>query len=132
MNWYYAAGGQQQGPVDDAQLDALIQAGTVTQDTLIWREGMASWQPLRQARPSAGGSSVPAAPPVAAADPQLDIGRGAPAPVQPHQVERPRGGHACARPVRGDAFEVGGPGRVARPRRKCGRGKCEDADQRRC
>jgi uncharacterized membrane protein len=66
MNWYYAAGGQQQGPVDDAQLDALIQSGTVTQDTLIWREGMASWQPLRQARPSAGGSSAPAAPPVAA------------------------------------------------------------------
>ena len=66
MNWYYAAGGQQQGPVDDAQLDALIQAGTVTQDTLIWREGMASWQPLRQARPSAGGSSAPAAPSVAA------------------------------------------------------------------
>jgi len=66
MNWYYAAGGQQQGPVDDAQLDALIQAGTVTQDTLIWREGMANWQPLRQARPSAGGSSALAAPPLAA------------------------------------------------------------------
>jgi uncharacterized membrane protein len=66
MNWYYAAGGQQQGPVDDAQLDALIQAGTVTQDTLIWREGMAGWQPLRQARPTAGGSPALAAPPLAA------------------------------------------------------------------
>ena len=67
MNWYYAAGGQQQGPVDDAQLDALIQSGTVTQDTLIWREGMASWQPLRQARPSAAGATgAPAAPPMAA------------------------------------------------------------------
>jgi uncharacterized membrane protein len=67
MNWHYAVGGQQQGPIDDAQLDALIQAGTVTQDTLVWREGMASWQPLRQARPSgAGSSSAPAAPPVAA------------------------------------------------------------------
>lgn len=66
MNWYYAAGGQQQGPVDDAQLDALIQSGTVTQDTLIWREGMTNWQPLRQARPAAGGSSAPTAPPMAA------------------------------------------------------------------
>jgi len=66
MNWYYAAGGQQQGPVDDAQLDALIQAGTVTPDTLIWREGMPNWQPQRQARPTSGGSSAVAAPPMAA------------------------------------------------------------------
>jgi uncharacterized membrane protein len=67
MNWHYAVGGQQQGPVDDAQLDALIQAGTVTQDTLVWREGMANWQPLRQARPSgAGGAPPPAGPPLAA------------------------------------------------------------------
>lgn len=66
MNWYYAAGGQQQGPVDDAQLDALIQSGAITQDTLIWREGMASWQPLRQARPTVGGGSASLAPPVAA------------------------------------------------------------------
>ncbi len=68
MNWYYAAGGQQQGPIDDAQLDALIQSGTVTPDTLVWREGMANWLPLRQARPSAEsatGSSPAGAPPVA-------------------------------------------------------------------
>jgi len=68
MNWYYAAGGQQQGPVDDAQLDALIQSGKVTPDTLVWHEGMANWQPLRQARPSAPGSTgapLITAPPVA-------------------------------------------------------------------
>jgi hypothetical protein len=53
MNWYYAAGGRQQGPVDDAQLDAMLQSGQVNQDTLLWRDGMANWQPLRQARPSA-------------------------------------------------------------------------------
>jgi uncharacterized membrane protein len=50
MNWYYAAGGQQQGPVDDAQLDALLSSGQINAETLIWREGMANWQPLRQAR----------------------------------------------------------------------------------
>ena len=52
MNWYYASNGQQLGPVDDAQLDALVAAGTVTPDSLVWREGMANWQPLGQARPS--------------------------------------------------------------------------------
>ena len=67
MNWYYAVGGQQQGPIDDAQLDTLIQSGQVNQDTLVWHEGMAHWQPLRQARPSSAGSAPsaqsPAAPP---------------------------------------------------------------------
>lgn len=68
MNWYYAVGGQQQGPIDDSQLDALVQSGTVTLDTLVWRDGMANWQPLRHARPSGeSGSTTPpmAAPPVA-------------------------------------------------------------------
>jgi len=73
MNWYYAAGGQQQGPVDDVQLDALIQSGTVTLETLVWREGMGNWLPLRQARPAADGvpgsspSAASAAPPAASA-----------------------------------------------------------------
>jgi hypothetical protein len=62
MNWYYAAGGQQQGPIDDAQFDALINVGTITPDTLVWRDGMANWQPLREVRPSAPAPS--AIPPV--------------------------------------------------------------------
>jgi hypothetical protein len=64
MNWYYAAGGQQQGPVDDTQLDALVSSGQVTAETLVWHEGMPSWQPLRQARPAASpaGASAPAVP----------------------------------------------------------------------
>src|SRR5688572_11074286 len=61
MNWYYAAGGQQQGPVDDAQLDALFSSGQINADTLIWREGMANWLPFRQAR---SGSPALGAPPI--------------------------------------------------------------------
>ena len=56
MKWYYAVGQQQQGPLDEAQFDALIAAGTITPETLVWREGQANWQPLRVARP---GSAVP-------------------------------------------------------------------------
>ncbi len=67
MNWFYALGGQQQGPVDEAQLDALLAAGTIHADTLVWREGLSTWQPLRQARPSAGMDVPPVvAPPPAA------------------------------------------------------------------
>jgi len=53
MNWYYADGTNQVGPFDDAALDQLIQNGTVKPETLVWREGMAEWQPLRDARPEA-------------------------------------------------------------------------------
>jgi len=71
MNWYYAAGGRQQGPVGDTQLDALIQSGQVTQDTLIWRDGMANWLPLRQARPS-----TDAPPAMASTFPEARAGEG--------------------------------------------------------
>ncbi len=59
MNWFYESGGQQQGPVSDGDLDQLIAQGKVTPATLVWREGMANWQPLSQAR-SVGAPPIPA------------------------------------------------------------------------
>lgn len=59
MNWYYAQGDQRQGPISEQELDTLIAAGTVTDNTLVWREGMADWLPLRQARPAGSGAAVP-------------------------------------------------------------------------
>lgn len=46
MSWYYAVNGQQAGPVDDAELQRLAVAGVVTAPTLIWRAGMAGWEPF--------------------------------------------------------------------------------------
>ena len=48
MNWYYVDAGQQAGPVDDAQLQALVTAGKILPDTLVWKEGMANWQAYRE------------------------------------------------------------------------------------
>lgn len=48
MNWYYASNGEQHGPVDHTALEALVAQGTVTGDTLVWREGMAQWSPYSQ------------------------------------------------------------------------------------
>src|SRR5262249_44534738 len=59
MAWYYAEAGQQAGPVDDAQLEQLLQSGRIQPDTLVWREGMANWQPYGQVRPSAQATSNP-------------------------------------------------------------------------
>lgn len=43
-SWFYAEGGQQQGPFPDAQFRDLIARGMVRADTLIWTDGMAGWQ----------------------------------------------------------------------------------------
>ena len=43
MSWYYALNGQQAGPVEDAELQRLAMAGTVTASTLVWRAGMDAW-----------------------------------------------------------------------------------------
>lgn len=49
MSWYYAENNDRKGPIEDADFDALVRAGTVTPATLVWREGMANWTPFAQA-----------------------------------------------------------------------------------
>ncbi len=43
--WYLGNGGSQTGPFDDAALAGQVAAGTLTPGTLIWRAGMAGWEP---------------------------------------------------------------------------------------
>jgi|GEM_PF-765786 len=71
MNWYYESGGQQQGPVADSELDRLLAEGKISLDTLIWKDGMAAWTPLRTARPA--GPAIP--PPAASADAGWEVTR---------------------------------------------------------
>lgn len=59
MNWYYAVGQQQQGPVTEEQLQALAKDGVVTGDTMVWREGMADWQPYRAVNGGAPAANAP-------------------------------------------------------------------------
>lgn len=46
MNYYYALNGQQNGPVPEEELKHMVASGSLAQDTMIWREGMADWQPF--------------------------------------------------------------------------------------
>jgi len=64
MNWFYVDAGQQAGPVPDEQLDELVRNGKVRGDTLIWREGLANWQPYSQARPEGIQPAPPPPPPM--------------------------------------------------------------------
>jgi len=59
MNWYYAEGGKQMGPVEESALDGLIRAGVVRDDTLVWHEGMAVWQPHAAVRGPRAGMPAP-------------------------------------------------------------------------
>lgn len=44
-SWHYAWNGKSEGPVDEETMADLIRAGRVRRDTLVWQEGMASWEP---------------------------------------------------------------------------------------
>ena len=41
--WFLGIDGKQQGPLDTAGLRAAMQAGSLTGETLVWRQGMAAW-----------------------------------------------------------------------------------------
>lgn len=59
MNWYYARGDDRMGPVDDAQFEELIATGHIREDTLVWREGMSDWAPMRNVSRVAAGEATP-------------------------------------------------------------------------
>lgn len=63
MEWYYALNGHQTGPVSESELRQLLHDGVVTPATLVWRAGMADWQPYSAA------VSMPAAAPSSATFP---------------------------------------------------------------
>ncbi|MFH1057390.1 MAG: GYF domain-containing protein [Pseudomonadota bacterium] len=80
--WYCLVAGKQEGPLGPDQVRALIHAGQVAGDTLVWCEGMAGWLPASQtelgaycaAQPAAAAPPPPAGPP--ALPPQVAPGPG--------------------------------------------------------
>ena len=61
--WFVGVGGVQQGPYDPAALSGLVGAGTLTRETLVWKDGMAGWLPAAQV-PEVGGLFGAAPPPL--------------------------------------------------------------------
>jgi hypothetical protein len=48
MNWYYLVDSEQQGPIEDSEFARLVKSGTITEATLLWREGLSEWKPYRE------------------------------------------------------------------------------------
>ncbi|SDO03846.1 Membrane protease subunit, stomatin/prohibitin family, contains C-terminal Zn-ribbon domain [Actinacidiphila guanduensis] len=61
--WFVGIGGTQQGPYDAAALAGLAGAGSLTRETLVWKDGMAAWQPAAQV-PDLGGLFAAVPPPL--------------------------------------------------------------------
>jgi type IV pilus assembly protein PilA len=64
--WFYVDGGQnRQGPVSAEALAEAYRLGQVGQDSLVWREGLSEWLPLRQFLDELGLAAItPVAPPM--------------------------------------------------------------------
>jgi hypothetical protein len=67
MDWYYAANGQQVGPVSEEQFEQLIRSGTLQPTSLVWREGLPEWQTLQAVRGAAPATSAMTPPPLSVA-----------------------------------------------------------------
>ena len=46
MQWYYAIADQRLGPVSHAELERLIEKGSLIGRSLVWRKGMDQWETL--------------------------------------------------------------------------------------
>jgi uncharacterized RDD family membrane protein YckC len=50
MDWFYGDSGKQIGPIDETSFAGLVNAGIIRDETLVWRSGMANWQPYATVR----------------------------------------------------------------------------------
>lgn len=63
--YFYAANGQQAGPVNFEQLRQLFANRTINRDTLVWKQGMSNWTALKdveELKAFLGGSTPPPLP----------------------------------------------------------------------
>ncbi len=92
MSWFYALNGEQKGPIEEAELRQLVQQGTLSDDSLVWREGMVNWRPYRVAVPQPAGTLAPAVAVVSNEVACSECGK----LFSPDQVIRVGNGYVCA------------------------------------
>ena len=63
VDWFYVQHGSQIGPVPVARFDDLVRSGRITLQTLVWREGLANWQPFGSITADPSSLPSPPAPP---------------------------------------------------------------------
>ncbi len=61
MQWYYSKNGTQLGPVGEGELLAKLASGEVSSADMVWKEGMADWQPAGKVAELASFATLPSA-----------------------------------------------------------------------
>uniref|UniRef100_UPI00117DDFCB DUF4339 domain-containing protein n=1 Tax=Stenotrophomonas maltophilia TaxID=40324 RepID=UPI00117DDFCB len=88
--WFHAEGNRQQGPLPAEQLVELFRNNQISLDTLVWRDGLPQWQPLRTVVDELGlivpalDVAAPAQPP----EPEPEPEPLTPPPPRPHSHAR--------------------------------------------
>lgn len=82
-DWYYLAGDARIGPRPAEEIRALVRAGTITGDTLVWTEGMNGWTPAATSPLAAEFAGLPPPPPGSLPPPLPDRAPAAAAPGGP-------------------------------------------------
>ena len=59
MHWYYSIDEKRQGPVTAGDLAALLSQGSVSRETLVWRDGLPDWVPLSTVTAELGAPPLP-------------------------------------------------------------------------
>ncbi len=59
IQWYYFSEGQQIGPIGEPELLNLIEAGAITPETLVWKEGLEQWTPAGEIQGLIPSDSLP-------------------------------------------------------------------------
>ncbi len=62
ITYHVAIDNQSQGPFAMKKIEELIQEGTITKETLLWREGLEQWQPAKALLPEYFKSTPPPLP----------------------------------------------------------------------
>ncbi|MBM4041055.1 MAG: DUF4339 domain-containing protein, partial [Planctomycetes bacterium] len=92
-DWYVGQGGQQRGPLSDADLKAMVARGEVAPTDLVWRDGMAEWKAVSavpELRPAPAPAPAPPAPAAYAPPPAAPAyAPPAPAPAPPAPAYAP-------------------------------------------
>ncbi len=58
-NWHYLIGSEQLGPISEDEIVRLLQIGEITQDTLVWMQGMPGWEPVSAVRSLSRSAPMP-------------------------------------------------------------------------
>lgn len=80
---FYAGPNRQPILLDEASIAALLRAGTLQRETLVWQEGMADWLPLHQVRPALFAAGPPALPREASAV----LAKSSPGSKRSHEID---------------------------------------------